>query len=345
MLRRIRPARCTVVGSVQPTLVSAEKFQALLGELKSSNEVSFDDFVAINSQCRAYIPTMTSTQLVTTLETLASIRSRERSLGLVGEIFRTLMESTRVDDLSPTDCIRLVLMCGKMRVFDSEVFGLMEHRLSLHSIDDLVALVRSLDRINEYRFFRKNISTFVACNALAVLHANLNRVIVPLMRYAVASSALDIIPICVESFHQKVEAIRLDKELLVSRSTVSSADVYSIVTLLGQLSRQCELEGRSYILPELAAQDILFCCKSIVSYELRNWDLERLLRFFFATSQLNVFDDFFVRRRLVPAIAYTLTAKADKTDKDKELIKVMLKQLPFRNQMIEDLEKLVSDSG
>lgn len=150
------------------------------------------------------------------------------------------------------------------------------------------------------------------------------------------------ISLCMNSFHEKINSIRKEKDLLLNRTTVSSGDVYRIVILLGQFSRQCELsQDVAFLLPEAAAQDILYCCKSIVSYELRNWDFGRLLKFYFALAKLNVFDDFFVRRRLVPAIAHTFETKPVKEEKDKELIRVMIKQLPFRNQMIEDLEKLV----
>ena len=347
MLRFIRsnPLRCGTSGSLQTPNIPPHIFDELLERLRSLNQVSIDQVRLVHSECRGSVLNMSSVQLVDSLEILSSIRLRDRSLGLVGEIFRSLITANKWENLSSNDCVRLITLCGKMRVFDSELFKLMEDRVELSSIGDFVRVINALNRIQEFSFFKKSIANFIACNASSIVHSDVSRVVIPLMRYAVGSSSHDMIPLCLDAFHTKVESIRSDKDLLVSRSVVSSGDVYIIVTLLGKLSRQLELEGESFALTESASSDIMYCCKSIVSYELRNWDLERLLRFFFAISKLHVFDDFFVRRRLVPAISYTFNAKTDKTDEEKELVKVMIKQLPFRNQMIEDLETLVSNSN
>jgi len=344
MLRLFRPTR---VGQVQPlTTMEPNCFPNLLEELKTLNQVSFEESLTVISDCRKNLPRLSSTQLVAVLERLSFLKSRERAIGLIGDTFQTILESEKYHEFSPTDCVQLVAVCGKLKVYDSDVFRRLETQLNVSSIDELMLLIRSLNRIDEYTFFQRNISEFVACNSAVILHSDLGRVVVPLLEYAVKVSAVDMILLCLKTFHEKVNSIRKEKDLLYNRTSVSSGDVYRIVTLLGQFFRQCELsQDVAFSLPKAADQDIVFCCKSIVSYELRNWDFGRLLKFYFALAKLNVFDDFFVRRRLVPAIAHTFETKPVKEEKDKELIRVMIKQLPFRNQMIEDLETLVGDSN
>ena len=323
MLRLVKAVR----SAAQTSPVIVPTISELLWRLKSLENVSFEKSLDINDEFRRRIPLMSVSELLECLNTLSRV-PRDRSLGLVGDVFRHL------DHLSLSDAFEFIKICGQLRVYDSAVFERLESNLVISSIEELRILLVSLNRLKISNFFRSEISRFVKSNSVAILHSDLRKTIFPLMRY---SDDEEIVNICVASFHEKVEAIRKDS-LGKSRSVLTSSDLYSLVTILAEFVTRHE-EAR---LSTSLCDDVKYCCKTILSYEVRSWDFDRLIKLFFGMSKLKVFDDFFVRRRLVPAISQAWKDKVDKSDRDKELLRVMISQLPFRNTMIEELEVDIS---
>jgi hypothetical protein len=65
-----------------------------------------------------------------------------------------------------------------------------------------------------------------------------------------------------------------------------------------------------------------------------------LVRLHFALSTIEVFDDFFVRRRLVPAILTAYKRSSNRSFRDTTLVLTMISQLPFTNAVVTELTEI-----
>jgi hypothetical protein len=248
-----------------------------------------------------------------------------------------------VEPLSGADTLSLIIACGRMKVIDSELFELLERNFVIDSIDDLVKLVKAMRRLENGKFFKSAVHAFVMGNRESLIGSDLGRVIIPLLKYGTSVDdmhlANSIVNVCLMGVRDRISVVRKDRDLLLSKTVVEVGDVYDIVTLFGAYKRR----NTQWSFPESFRDDIVFACKSIVSYELRNMsDLSQLLRIYFSLSELGVFDDWFIRRRLVPSIAHVFKEMPVKSTEHVELIKVMIEQLPFENDMVKELSQLVS---
>jgi len=316
----------------------------------TTRAITVENFESVKENVRGRLSSITCAENLSILIDLSKLGDPKTSISLAADLlFEMVQDPARlVHPLSPRDTIIFITACSRMRVIDSELFPLLESQIArVDNVQDLVGLVKAMTRLENGVFFSKQIYDFIHSNSTVIVEEELRSVLVPILRYVVVERGLSgvtredsdsVIRLVLHGFHQKICSLKKDKQLVISRALVTGEDVYNIVTLLGSYGRLMKGNGGPQ-LSKAARDDLVYACKSIVAYEVRAWDnFEKLIKFFFACSELNLFDDFFIRRRLVPAIVNVYNGIRDKTERDKVLVKTMVDMLPFENDMVRDLK-------
>ena len=292
----------------------------------------------VKESIRSRIPECDAESLVKFLKPISRMAPNDQ-LGMAADVFTQLLD--RADDLSRTDAIRLITIRANMRIYDSELFDRIGSDLRIEGIDELRQVVGSLVKLKHSLRDSTCIVDYVLRNRIG--DADLTTVVVPVLQYVTRSAASiesgcvdEIVSTVMDSVHAKLELLRADPDLLKYRAVLSVDDGYKIVTSLAQVSRVAS----EWSLTPAEKADVQFILSKVLMYELRNLPLNHLLKLFFSVGQLDLFDDFFIRRRLVPAIANIYTKSAVRTPKEATLVLTMISQLPFSNALVADLIQL-----
>ena len=286
---------------------------------------------AIKISLKSNLSTHSFSDLSQVLKAAAQITPDEFQVGLAADVLTYMLEKTA--EVSSRDALRVVGVCGKLGVFDSELFHSFEQRVRIETSTDLSAAVKAMNKLNVC-FFEAAILDFAADYPLSL------RFWFPVCQFFLRSTSapnqLRVQQLFLAAVHLEVELLRANEDLLKQRSHLSADDGVRIISILAKLHRMgCTEIGMQ------ARTDLVFILTKIVAYELRNLELPALLKLFFSLAQIEVFDDFFVRRRLVPAVAHTFKNIPERKSRDLVLVLTMLAQLPFTNSMVEELSQTV----
>ena len=325
-------------GSTTP--LSFTQVSSVLNSLRESSPLAREEVQILLKSVRLSLPLMNPVELVNLFKPVSDL-PREVILPIAADVFTEMLERQLPTNLSPMDAVRLVSICGKMRLYDSDVlekiFPLIKDVVDMASIRQVVIAC------NHVRFCFKQSNDLY--NAIV---GDIGTLTIPLLRYIardVATNPRRIAPQtiqrCIEAFSKRIEAVKQNEEMVKQRAFVSTDDCVKFVVALGQISRFGGPQIQPLLTPGVC-QDIQLVLTRIVAYDLRNLDLNRLLKLFFSLGQLEVFDDFFVRRRLVPAIAMSYRDLPKKTPKDILLVATALSQLPFKVALVHDLVQLLA---
>ena len=289
------------------------------------------------SSSRACLKEYSSGELVQFLKPVAQL-PRKEMLPIVVDVLKLLL-SKPVESLSSEDALRLVSVCGRMRLYDSRLFDTLSPVVQVQSSSDLRRLLTACNRLSfcftDSQRVLDSIEKFVA------EEAELRSVAIPSIEYLTRVTGVRIeksFQACMNALSRTVVELKRDDELIKQKSLVSTDDVVRFLVCCGKIGR--ELEGS---LSSSQKEDLKFVLTKIVSYDLRNLELSTLLKLFFSIEQLEVFDDFFIRRRLVPAVVNAYMASAEKTPRDSLLVLTMATKLPFKIPLMDDLIACVKD--
>jgi hypothetical protein len=141
---------------------------------------------------------------------------------------------------------------------------------------------------------------------------------------------------CVSALEKSVSILRADEDLLKQRSFISSNDCLKFIVSYAKLAG-----GK----PPTASlsEDLKFVLMKIVAYDVRSFSLEKSLKLFFSLDKLDVFEDFFIRRRLVPGIIQAYRDMNLKKSRDILLVLTVVSKLPFRNALVDEVVELISN--
>lgn len=310
-----------------------------------SKQASSDDMQAIKSAIRLNMDLFDSVALVR-IAKLVTTFPQDVQLSLTTDLLNHAIEL--VDSFSPNDALTLIKICGRMKLFDSDFLDAVAPKLTDINIDQFGRL---LGDCNKLRFAFSDSHEVVFSQAIrlseAIVVADLNAVAVPLIEYHSRfmqnnTSADGIVSkgeshatvkIVMNCLRDKVVLLTERPELLQQRAVVSLDSAFRLIISLGQLSRLTNETS----LTDIEKEDIVFILTKVLAYELRNLSLHQLLRLHFALSTIEVFDDFFVRRRLVPAIATAYKHSSNRSFRDTTLVLTMISQLPFTNAVVTEL--------
>jgi hypothetical protein len=275
-----------------------------------------------------------------------SIPKRNDRISVLADVFDKLRESPF---FSTEETVRLVALCARTGVYDSELFELLEEA----GPGDLSAskglqLVKALVKLNEGRFFGEWVMQWLDQHRSGIADLSLTKGTIPVLDYTrivvagtddhiklrLGQMTLDLVSL---SVGEKSKLLQSDKDLLVNRSVVCSDEVNRLIVGLGSIVRGLKKSGVTPSITDPFRSDLMFLVSSVLAYDLRNLSIEELFKVYFSISEIGLFDDFFVRRRLVPAIAAIFQTTESPQPKQVLLLATMLTQLPFRNPMVDDL--------
>ena len=314
----------------------------------ASKQASSDDMQAIKSAIRLNMNLFDSVSLVR-IAKLVTTFPQDVQLSLTSDL---LIHATElVDSFSPNDALTLIKICGRMKLFDSDFLNAVAPKLADINIDQLGRL---LGDCNKLRFAFSDSHSVVFSQVIrlseAIVVADLRAVAVPLIEYnsrfiqsntstegIVARGVSDAsVKLVMKCLRNKVVLLTERPELLQQRAVVSLDSAFRLITSLGQLSRLTNETS----LTDNERGDIVFILTKVLAYELRNLSLHQLVRLHFALSTIEVFDDFFVRRRLVPAILTAYKHSSNRSFRDTTLVLTMISQLPFTNAVVTELTEI-----
>ena len=275
--------------------------------------------------------------------------NKQSQVSILADIYSEML-NREINDITSIDAIRVVKYSSRIKIYDSELFKKFEQIIpKINSFTDFLTIVKSMNRI-EKNFFKSSFFKYINEYPESIINAEISQVIIPCMQYVIrpvvitrkhgntfdendSTSAQLLLNLVLESIGAKVELIKSD--LPKFKSIVSSDDAVKIISLLGSFKRvypQFKLVSSSH------KDSLVYICQAIISYDLRSMSLEKLLKLFFSMSEIELFDDFFVRRRLVPAIA-NMYSNGAKTARETALVQTMVDMLPFDNQLVKDLKQ------
>ena len=270
--------------------------------------------------------------LVTKLRSIADL-PKEEMLGKAGDVFTEMLEQPGIESANSRDVVRLYTVCGKMRLFDSSVFERVNRNLDLTSFEDLKKLVTACNRL---KYTMTDVDVFeraMTAHKSAIAGSDM-RTLVAFMQYAARSGASGLAGPMLEGLSKKVAILKEDPELMKSRAVIGTDEAIKWITAAGQLKTKLTPEQK---------EDVKYVLTKILAYELRNVPFQSLMKLFFSLTELQVFDDFFVRRRLVPAIASSFRSLPQQSPKDTLLVLTAVSQLPFSNPLVVELTDVAKE--
>jgi hypothetical protein len=289
------------------------------------------------SSTRSLIKTYSISELVQFLKPVSQLPKKEM-LPIVVDVLKLLM-SKPIESLSSEDAMRLVTLCGRIRLFDSKLFETFLPLIQVQSASDLRRLLTACNRLSfcfkDSQRVLENIEKFTP------QETELRALVIPSMEYLARVTNITVeksAQACLNALARSVVELKKDEDLIKQKSLVSTDDVLHFVVACGKIVKESKL-------PLTASQkeDMKFLLTKIVSYDLRSLELSTLLKLFFSIEQLEVFDDFIVRRRLVPAIVNAYKIIASRSPRDTLLVLTMATKLPFRIPLTDDLLAYVKD--
>lgn len=319
--------------------VSVE-LRALLRETRPVSEVL--------TTVRKEIPALEVQELVTVLKTVSELE-KPRMLPLASEMYAEMLRRAP-ENVNHEDAVRLLVLSARMRLFDSEVLNRISGVLRFDTVNDLK---RIMNACNTLEFvFQNSEKMYEKISSLPVKESQLQDASIPLLRYVsrdiklsgMKSGIPQVVQQCIDALASKVEALRNDEELLKQRIVVNTDDALKFIVPLAKIVKSGDEQCKALI-TDGVVQDIKFVLTKVVAYDLRNLNLDQLLKLFFSLREIEVFDDFFIRRRLVPAIAHSYKASATRTSKETLLVATALSQLPFQNQLVDELVQIVAQDA
>ncbi len=253
--------------------------------------------------------------------------------------------------LPPKDMLQVVHVCGKLKVYDSELFRVFEGNIGVVPADMGLRLLKAVVKLENASLFRDTIFACMQLHMEQLALLPVSKSSIPVLEWAVLvaksnkddddykilQTTLELIQAGIGS---KVCKLKGDKDLLVQRSLVCSDEVFRLLVALGRLLRNAT-NANEYITDSLRS-DLVFLCSSVLSYDLRNLDLDQLFKLYFSIYELGLFDDFFVRRRLFPAVVASIPDDRNISPKQTLLLATMVAQLPFKNPMVTDLVNILT---
>jgi hypothetical protein len=322
--------------------LSVSELSGVLGAFRDPSPLPREEFTLLISSVRSCVSQLDVAQCVSILKPVSEL-PRERMLPIAGDIFNDLMDRP-LDAVSSTDAVRLISLCGKMHLYDSDLFN--AKLFTLVDWSDFSSTRRVINACNQLKFVFANSDDLYT----QICDLDLGIIAIPLLRYIardVSSRprelvAPKIVGKCIEAFSERVRVVRHDETLLKQRAVVSTDESLKFIIALAKISKYAGVEVRSLIGSKYLMDNLKFVLVKIVSYDLRNLSLDRLLRLFFSLGQLQLFDDFFVRRRLVPAISTTYKTMNQKSPQDIVLVATVISQLPFRVPLVDELVDILT---
>jgi hypothetical protein len=314
--------------------------KSLLGAVANSR-LEKQDILDLTILMKESFSGLKTSDLVRVLKPVSELEKAEM-LPIASEIFMELLERN-LAEISNQDAIRFLNLCGRMRLFDSEIFDMVAPRLSIQLPDDLRRVVGVCNKLNFC--FRNSEYIYESPAASTISVSDFGTIGSPLLIYIlrdIGSSSenhpkvSDAISQCVDCFSHCVNRLRADRDLLQQGGIISTDSVVRFIVSLARLKRSNKLPKE--VTERLRiSEDVSFALTTIVAYNLRNLELSKLFKLYFALTGLEVFDDFFIRRRLVPAIAQSYNSIPEPNPREILLALTMVSQLPFSNQMVVDL--------
>lgn len=248
------------------------------------------------------------------------------------ELFTEMID--RSANATPQDVVRLFTVCGKMKLLDSLLFDTITNGLEFVSFDDMKKTITACNRL---KYSIKNgdcVNKAFAFHQAAIVESDM-RTLVSCIQYIARSpcvNAKSVYPI-LDGLSKKVNLMKADPELLRNRAIISADDAVKYILAIGKIQRS----STSLTLSATQKEDVKYLLTKILAYELRNVSLQSLLKLFFSLTDIGVFDDFFVRRRLVPAIGSAYRALPERSPRETFLVVTMVSQLPFSNPLTVEL--------
>ena len=242
----------------------------------------------------------------------------------IGKTADVLFQMTdQIDSISHSETIQLISTCGQKKVYDSELFLLLESRLDFEGADECLYVVRAVNDLSIITF-NDSVFNWVQNNTVWDL-----------------SKWFEICDLFLRVGDEK-------KLHVISEKFSNTVTEHIKLCLLEGVKTHIHVDEAMNIILYLAklgtcrADDVNFLTLKIISYELRNvHDLNLLIRLFFSLSKLETFDDYFIRRKLVPSI-FHVYKKSEKTFKEIPGILSMLEQLPFTNDLVREFKELLT---
>lgn len=302
-----------------------------------NTELNFSEAQLVVSSSRSLITTYSVSELVQFLKPVSQLPKKEM-LPIVVHVLKLLM-SKPIESLSSEDAMRLVTLCGRMRLFDSKLFETILPIIQIQSAPDLRRLLTACNRLSfcfkDSKRVLENIEKFTT------QETQLRALVISSMEYLARVNNITVkksAQACMNALSRSVVELKKDEDLIKQKSLVSTDDVLHFVVSFGKIAKELKLSPTTS-----EKEDMKFVLTKIVSYDLRSLELSTLLKLFFSIEQLEVFDDFFVRRRLVPAIVNAYKMIASKSPRDTLLVLTMATKLPFRIPLTDDLLAHVKD--
>lgn len=234
-------------------------------------------------------------------------------VGSVADILTSL--NACVDAISHTNALSIISNCGKLKIYDSELFGKL--RLNLETEKDVLCVVVAMNRLGLCFFHQEIEEWFVAHPHV---FGDLSEFWFPLCEFFLRNKDNCFIA----KFIQAVGTVIADEKL-------SLDEALRVIMYLGRYSPNVETK-----------QVVHAIIRKTLNFEIRSVaDLNILLKLFFSLSELNCFDDFFIRRRLVPTIYHVYKSVPDHTPQEIASMLAMLDQLPFGNEIVTNLYAIV----
>jgi hypothetical protein len=291
------------------------------------------------------LPKLEVNEIVSVLKTISE-QEHPRMLPLASAVFEEMLQRAP-ENVNHEDAMSLLTISSKLKLFDSDVLNRVFPVVRIETVSDLKKVVGACNSLNFV--FQDKDRFYTKINGIPFKEAQLRHAAIPLLRYiandlkanGLRNEKVPVINQALEALSEKVKMLQADEELVKQRSVVSTDDALKFLALLAKNNKA----GGDQIKPLISGsviQDIKFILTRVVACDLRSLNLDQSLKLFFSLGELGVFDDFFVRRRLVPAIAHSFSNDSDKTSGDCLLVITAMSQLPFRNQMVDETVQMIS---
>ena len=314
--------------------VSIDAMVEAIGYLVVKPKLSSEEFMLIKKIIRDQVlsENISAEPVVKILKSVSQLPQPDQ-LGITADILSHLGSRSIASSVSSNDALMVMKICSRMKIFDSDLFEKLGAKISLQTMQELKQFLAAMNRL---KHVVKNVSVADSVEKLrdAVVCADLTSTAVPLLEYTCRSGTNlnGMVNVVMENLANKMEISEGNEELLKQRSLVSLDNAFSIITLLGQLGRR-----NQFVPTNKHKEQIKWMMSKVLTFELRNLSLQQLMKLYFSLYQMDTFDDFFVRRRLVPAVFHMYKNSTVKKPKDTTLVLMMLSQLPFKNPMTDEL--------